>query len=280
MPLNSITPDKLLRLVGTPHCPTVIDIRGPAGGALAAAVPGTIFRDEAAVVDWARRFEERETIVVCADGGSASAGAAALLRHHGCDSRVLAGGFEGWTEKGYPTIDQSKVPRRSLEDASVWVTRARPKVDRIVCPWLIRRFIDPEAVFLYVNATEVVSVAERHSGAPFDLDGAFWSHRGEECTFDTMVAEFGLASIEPLANLAAIVRGADTARPDLAPQAAGLVAMSLGLSRMYSDDLEQLEAGMLLYDALYRWSRDAMDEIHDWVSHRPRRRAPSVEDGE
>jgi hypothetical protein len=95
-----------------------------------------------------------------------------------------------------------------------------------------------------------------------------------------MVAEFGLGSIEPLSNLAVIVRGADTARPDLAPQAAGLLAMSLGLSRMYSDDLEQLEAGMILYDALYRWRRDAMDETHDWVSHQPRKRAQRGGDDE
>lgn len=237
---------------------------------MAAAVPGSIFRDESVVGDWARSFSGREAIVVCSDGGSTSSGVAALLRHHGCDALVLAGGLDGWADKGYPTIDQTKVPRRSLEEASIWVTRARPKVDRIACPWLIRRFIDPEAVFLYVNTSEVISVAERHGGAPFDLDGVFWSHRGEECTFDAMVNEFGLGSIEPLSNMAVIVRGADTGWPDIAPQAAGLVAMSLGLSRMYSDDLEQLEAGMLLYDALFRWSRDAMDETHDWVSHQPK----------
>ena len=106
--------------------------------------------------------------------------------------------------------------------------------------------------------------------AAFDVDGAFWSHRGEKCTFDTMVEEFGLARIDALARLATIVRGADTARPDIAPQAAGLLAASLGLSRMYSDDLEQIDAGMLIYDALYRWCRDAVDETHDWVSHKPR----------
>ena len=97
----------------------------------------------------------------------------------------------------------------------------------------------------------------------------FWSHRGDKCTFDTMIEELGLASIGALARLAVIVRGADTAHPELAPQSAGLLAASLGLSRMYADDLEQLEAGMLLYDAFYRWCRDAVDETHDWVSHKP-----------
>jgi len=120
-------------------------------------------------------------------------------------------------------------------------------------------------VFLFVAASEVPAVAQRFGAAPFDIEGedVFWSHRGEKCTFDTMVEEFGLTT-EPLLRLATIVRGADTARPDLAPEATGLLAASLGLSRMYTDDLEQLEAGMALYDAFYRWCRDATDETHNW----------------
>ena len=140
-----------------------------------------------------------------------------------------------------------------------WITRERPKIDRIACPWLIRRFVDPHAVFLFVAPSEVVGVADQFGGTPFDVENVFWSHRGETCTFDTMLEEFGLKT-EPLYRLATIVRGADTARLDLAPQAAGLLAASLGLSRMYMDDLEQLEAGMVLYDAFYRWSRDATEE--------------------
>lgn len=151
-----------------------------------------------------------------------------------------------------------------------WITRARPKIDRIACPWLIRRFVDPDAIFLFVAPSEVTGVADRFEAAPFDVDGVYWSHRGDQCSFDTMVEELGLGSIDALARLAVIVRGADTARPELAPQAAGLLAASLGLSRIYSDDLEQLDAGMLLYDAFYRWCRDAVDETHDWVSHQPR----------
>jgi hypothetical protein len=145
------------------------------------------------------------------------------------------------------------------------VTRARPKVDRIACPWLIRRFVDPTAVFLFVAPAEVMDVADRFSATPFDIDrpGVHWSHRGEKCTFDVMVEEFGLLT-EPLKRLATIVRGADTGRPELAPESAGLLAASLGLSRMYADDLAQLEAGMTLYDSFYRWCRDATDEGHDW----------------
>ncbi|MCW5774276.1 MAG: chromate resistance protein [Rhodospirillaceae bacterium] len=159
----------------------------------------------------------------------------------------------------------------------MWVTRARPKVDRIACPWLIRRFVDPAAVFLFVAPAEVFGVAERFGATPLDIEGegAVWTHRGERCTFDVMIEELGLAGYAPLARLAPIVRGADTARLDLAPEAAGLLAASLGLSRMFADDLEQLDAGLLLYDAFYRWCRDAVDEKHDWVSHtaKPRARA-------
>ena len=118
-------------------------------------------------------------------------------------------------------------------------------------------------MFLFVAPSEVTAVADRFGATPFDVEGVFWSHRGELCTFDVMVEEFGLAS-EPLTRLAAIVRGADTARPDIAPEAAGLLAASLGLSRMYSDDLQQLEAGMALYEAFYRWCRDATEKTHNW----------------
>jgi hypothetical protein len=111
----------------------------------------------------------------------------------------------------------------------------------------------------------VLDVAERFHATPFDVDDVFWSHRGDRCSFDTMIEEFGLAS-DALDRLALIVRAADTARLDLVPQAAGFLAASLGLSRMYRDDLEQLEAGMLLYDAFYRWCRDAIEETHNWPS--------------
>jgi hypothetical protein len=153
------------------------------------------------------------------------------------------------------------MPPLDRHGRTVWVTRARPKVDRIACPWLIRRFIDPRAVFLYVTAAEVQGVADRFGAVPFDVEGVFWSDGGERCTFDLMIEEFGL-KIAPLLRLATIVRGADTGRPDLAPQVAGLLAASLGLSRMYADDLAQLEAGLALYDAFYRWCRDAVEETH------------------
>ena len=156
-----------------------------------------------------------------------------------------------------------KLPPLDASGRTVWVTRHRPKIDRIACPWLIRRFVDPNAQILFVAASQVASVAERFNATPFDIEDVFWSHRDEKCTFDTMIEEFGI-SHDALERLAVIVRGADTNRHDLAPEAAGLLAASLGLSRMYRDDLEQLEAGMMLYDAFSRWARDATDEGHAW----------------
>jgi hypothetical protein len=163
-----------------------------------------------------------------------------------------------------PVLPVRLLPPRNAAGQTVWVTRARPKIDRIACPWLIRRFVDPSAVFLFVPPSEVELVADRFGADPFDIEADIkWSHRGGLCTFDVMVEEFGISS-PPLLRLATIVRGADTSRLDLAPEAPGLLGASLGLSRMFADDHEQLEAGLLLYDAFYRWCRDATDETHNW----------------
>ncbi|MEM9684332.1 MAG: chromate resistance protein ChrB domain-containing protein, partial [Pseudomonadota bacterium] len=168
-----------------------------------------------------------------------------------------------WREAGALLVPASRIPARNTRGQTVWVTRHRPKIDRMACPWLIRRFVDPSAQFLFVAPSEVMTVADRFKATPFDVEDVFWSHRGDRCTFDTMIDEFALDS-EPLRRLATIVRGADTDRLDLAPQSAGLLAASLGLSRMYRDDLKQLDKGIELYDAFYRWSRDAVAEAHDW----------------
>ena len=268
---NSISPDKLYRLVGTHGAPAIVDVRTDEDFAAAPRlVPGSVRRSHATVASWAGEFRGRSAVVLCQKGLKLSQGVAAWLRHEGVPAESLDGGALAWAEAGLPMVPAAKLPPRDGQGRTIWVTRARPKVDRIACPWLIRRFVDPAAVFLFVAPGEVSGVGERFDAAPFDVEGAFWSHRGELCTFDVMVEELGLGSLEGLRRLAPIVRGADTARPDLAPQAAGLLAASLGLSRMHPDDLEQLEAGMVLYDAFYRWCRDATDETHDWVSHRPR----------
>lgn len=263
---NSISHDKLFRLIGTPGCPVVIDVR-PDGNGL---IPSSVRRPAENVAEWAAEFTGKKVVVTCVHGHERSAGVAALLRSEGIEAEILEGGVEAWRDAGLPLIDATKLPARDTAGRTRWVTRARPKVDRIACPWLIRRFVDPAAVILFVAPTEVAGVAERFEAMPFDVDGVLWSHRGDKCSFDTMVEELGLGGFAGLERLAIIVRGADTAHPEIAPQAAGLLAASLGLSRMYADDLEQLDAGMLLYDAFYRWCRDAVDETHDWVSHKPR----------
>ena len=262
---NTISPEKLSRLIGTPSCPALIDVR-PGGD----FIPGAVQRNADLAESWAPEFAGRPAIVYCHHGGERSAGVAAWLRHRGVQSEVLEGGAGAWQAAGLPMVREAVLPPRDEKGRTRWVTRARPKVDRIACPWLIRRFVDPSAVILFAPPAEVIAIGERFDAAPFDVEDVFWSHRGELCTFDVMADELGLGGMPAIAHLAAIVRGADTARMDLAPEAAGLLAISLGLSRMFADDLEQLEAGLPVYDALYRWCRDATDETHDWVSHRPR----------
>ncbi len=146
-----------------------------------------------------------------------------------------------------------------------WVTRERPKIDRIACPWLIRRFIEADAEFLYVPTEQVFEVARATGAVPYDIPGAEpFSHDGELCSFDAFMRHYGLND-PALQHLAVIVRGADTARPDLAPQAAGLLAISLGLSANHADDHAMLEHGMVVYDALYAWCRNLQHETHNWT---------------
>ena len=262
-----ITPDKLNRIIGTPNLPTIIDVRnGEDFAADPRLVPSSIRRDYRRVADWANELAG-PTIILCQKGQKLAHGVAAHLRVVGKEAEVLEGGFEAWRSAKYMLVAEEKLPPRDAKGRTVWVTRARPKIDRIACPWLIRRFIDPSAIFLFVPATEVSAVGDRFKATPFDIEDVFWSHRGELCTFDVMIEEFGLGT-EPLLHLATIVRGADTARPDLAPEVPGLLAASLGLSRMFNDDLQQLEAGMALYDAFYRWCRDATEETHNWPNPR------------
>lgn len=266
---TTISIDKLARLVGTPNCPALIDVRTDEDFASdPRLIPGSIRRPHDRVQEWSGSIATPSAVIVCQGGKKLSEGVAAWLRQVGKPAEALEGGHEAWIAARLPTVISVKIPKPDAAGRTVWVTRSRPKIDRIACPWLIRRFVDPYAAFLFVAPQEVVEVAERFAATPFDIENVFWSHRGELCTFDVMVEEFGLAT-NPLLRLATIVRAADTARLDLAPEAAGLLAASLGLSRMYSDDLAQLEAGMTLYDAFYRWCRDATDETHNWPSSRP-----------
>jgi len=144
-----------------------------------------------------------------------------------------------------------------------WVTRERPKIDRVACPWLIARFIDKEPEFLFVPPGEVATVARQTGAVPYDVEGVELSHDGPLCSFDAFLAKYHLED-PSLSALARIVRGADTDRLDTAPQCAGLLAVSLGLSRLFSDDHEQIQHGFVMYDALYAWLKEARDERHSW----------------
>jgi len=268
---DAMSCEQLARLVGTPKAPTILDVRREAVRAGdPRLLPGARALAEAdlspeGLARIAAGFQG-PVVVVCAEGHRLSQGTAAWLRHEGVHAEYLLGGQAAWTAANLPLIDPGKITARDAHARSIWVTRSRPKIDRIACPWLIRRFIDPHGVFLFVAPAEVQGVAERFGAMPYDIEGVFWSHRDDLCTFDVLLAEFGL-STPALDRLALIVRGADTSRPDLAPECAGLLAASLGLSRMYSDDLEQLEAGIALYDAFYRWARDATEEQHNWPTN-------------
>lgn len=267
---EQITVAQLARLVGLPDAPAIIDVRIDEDiEADPTFLPTAERRDYRKVADWAPAYADcRRVVVVCHQGQKLSEGTAAWLRQAGIAAESLEGGHVAWRQAGGTVFSPARLPPLRPSGGSVWVTRARPKVDRIACPWLIRRFIDTRAVFLFVAAPEVEAVAERFGATPFDIEGVFWSHRGERCSFDVMIEEFGLKA-PALDMLARIVRAADTATLEAEPRAAGLLAASLGLSRMFKHDLEQLEAGMLLYDAFYRWCRDASEETHNWPSTRP-----------
>jgi rhodanese-related sulfurtransferase len=260
--INTISVEQLARLVGTAKCPRLLDVRPEEQfSADPVLLPGSVRRSHSDVRQWAREFPDRSVIVICRIGDLIGHGVAAWLRSSGVSADLLEGGLEAWKRAGLPLVPASKLPALDAQGRTVWITRERPKVDRIACPWLIRRFVDPLAVFLFVKPSVAVAVGEAIQATPFDIEGAHWSHRGDRCTFDMMIEEFDLGT-RPLLRLATIVRAADTARLDLAPEAAGLLAASLGLSRVHDDDHAQLESGMLLYDAFYRWCRDATAETH------------------
>jgi rhodanese-related sulfurtransferase len=263
----SISPQDLWSLIGTAQAPQIIDVRrrdiyDAAGG----IVPTAVWRDAAGVTQWSASLDrDCPVVLACKAAKELSQAATAHLRGEGFDARVLADGYAGWGEAGLPLVDKAAVERFAGERPSLWVTRRRPKIDRVACPWLIRRFIDTQARILYVDPVHVAAVGRETGGVPFDIEGVELSHDGPRCTFDTMLKLFGLEGEPSLARLALIVRGADTARPDLVPEAAGLHAISLGLSALAGDDDHGLlRHGFMVYDALFAWLRFAAEERHNW----------------
>lgn len=267
MPLHfSIAPEQLWRRIGTSGAPTIVDVRKPeAVAASKGLLPGASLRDPHGAASWSSEPDSGPIVIACVHGHQRSQMAAAQLRAQGRDARILEGGYDAWIAAGLPLVDRAAVQRFAPNPPSLWITRRRPKIDRIACPWLIRRFVDRQARVLFVDPPQVAAAAQETGAVPFDIEGVELSHEGERCSFDTMLKLFGLESEPSLARLALIVRGADTARPDLAPEAAGLHAVSLGLSELAGDDDHGLLThGFAVYDALFAWLRFASSERHNW----------------
>jgi rhodanese-related sulfurtransferase len=266
-PSYSISPKELWNAIATRDAPQLVDVRRhDAYEQSPHLLPGAVWRDAAKARQWAAEFDMTHPIVVaCKAGHEMSQSTVAQLRADGIDARVLEGGYEGWEKSGRPFVAKTELDRIAPKRPSTWVTRRRPKIDRIACPWLVRRFLDPQARILFVDPDQVLNVARESGGVPFDIKDIELSHVGERCSFDTMLKLFGLDSEPSLARLALIVRGADTARPDIAPEAAGLHAVSLGLSALAGDDDHGLLGrGFMVYDALFAWLRFAAEERHNW----------------
>jgi rhodanese-related sulfurtransferase len=256
----------LRSVLGGPFAPLIVDVRrGPAFAAADRMLPGAVRCDPEQI---AQHFPtppskaSTPVVVYCVHGHEVSKNASAALRELGYQASYLADGIEGWSSAGAPLMHKRNDLGIGTGSPSKWVTRERPKIDRIACPWLIRRFIDARAQFHYVPSAQVLTSASLLGAIPYDIPGVQFTHRGENCSFDTLLEEFGVTD-PALRALAKIVRGADTGKPDLTPQSAGLLAVSLGLSALYLDDMEMLEHGMSVYDALYAWLRSAQDETHN-----------------
>ncbi|MGF1610486.1 MAG: chromate resistance protein ChrB domain-containing protein [Kiloniellales bacterium] len=267
--VTTISPQHLIELTGTAACPLLFDVRrSEAYAAVEWVIPTARWRDHRAANLWGAALSAGATVVVyCVHGHQVSQSAAALLRSVGVGAGYLEGGIEAYAAAGGPLVRRAALSTlgRSPGDErpSRWVTRERPKIDRIACPWFIRRFIDRDAVIHFVAADWVAEAAVELDAVPFDIPDVAFSHVGELCSFDAFLDRFGIADAA-LAQLATIVRGADTGRLDLAPQSAGLLALSLGLSVLQRDDQAMLEQGLGCYDALYAWCRFAGAESHGW----------------
>ena len=257
---TSTSSSELLSAIASGRPPLIIDVRRrPAFQAATGMIAGALWRDPERVAEWAPSLPRASRVVTyCVHGHEVSQGAAKALAECGIAAQYLQGGIEeGWKAAG-GALDAKPAGANTR-----WVTRERPKIDRIACPWLIARFIDAGAEFLYVPTKQVLETAKERDATPYDIPDVHFSHEGERCSFDAFLKHYRL--IDPaLEQLAVIVRGADTAQLDLAQQAAGLAAISLGLSRNFADDHEMLRHGMVMYDALYAWCKEGRDEVHTW----------------
>jgi rhodanese-related sulfurtransferase len=248
--IPSVSSSELYVRLGTAAAPVLLDVRhDDAFSKDNGLIIGAFHRSPEEVEPWSKYLPPDHPVVAyCVHGHDVSQGVAARLHSAGIKASYLEGGIAGWRAAGLPTRKRLGVVENK------WVTRERPKIDRIACPWLISRFVNPLAEFLYVPVTEVVAVAKTAGATAYDIKDAEFGHVGDQCSFDAIMRIFEIRD-PALERLATIVRGADTSRPDLAPQCAGLLAISHGLSANHPDDHEMLKHGMIIYDALYTWCR-------------------------
>jgi rhodanese-related sulfurtransferase len=248
--VHSISPESLYPRIGTANSPLLIDVRRvPAFDAADVLIAGAARRLPDDVAQWRAMLPAgRAVVAYCVHGHEVSQGVTATLRAAGVEAAYLEGGLAAWAERKLPTR------RKHGPAENKWVTREHPKIDRIACPWLISRWVNPDAEFIYVPASDVAKVAGKVGGTPYDIDDVEFGHVGNHCSFDAIIRAYGIADAA-LDRLATIVRGADTSRPDLAPQCEGLLAISYGLSRNFPDDHDMLRHGLVMYDALYAWCR-------------------------
>lgn len=260
--MDAVSVEELSRLLRGKPAPVLLDVRREAARVEAGAqIAGAVWHDPAHWLDWKDSLAQSPGPVVlyCAHGMEIGQGLTAALRAMGVPAFFLQGGFADWQAAGCPV----QALTQATPAGSLWVTRERPKIDRIACPWLVARFIDPQARFLFVPAAEVLQVAEQTGAMPFDIPGVALSHVGPLCSFDAFLERYALQT-PALRQLAGIVRGADTGQLDLTPQSAGLYAFSLGLSKRFADDQEMLGHGMVMYDALHTWCEQGQGETHNW----------------
>jgi rhodanese-related sulfurtransferase len=252
--LLSVPAGDLYARLGTASAPMLVDVRRQdAFDADDRMVIGAIRRAPGEEHHWSRELPSARAVVAyCSHGGDVSQGVANTLRAAGVRATFLEGGISAWQEMKLPT--RRKLPGRA---DNRWVTREHPKIDRIACPWLISRFINPGAEFVYVLPDQVTAVAEKTGGIPYDIKGTEFGHVGERCSFDAIVRIFDIKD-PALDRVATVVRGADTSRRDLAPECEGLYAISFGLSANFPDDHEMLRHGLVIYDALYTWCRKTL----------------------
>ena len=249
--------------LGLPGSPVIFDVREDADyAAQPRLVPGALRGAPDQIGEWARTLPRSCAVVAyCVHGGKVSTFVAEKLGALGYPAFVLEGGLDAWMKSGYPTVKA----RADLHSpgASRWVTRERPKIDRLACPWLVRRFIDPRASFFYTPAHQVRAESQALRAEPYDIADVTFSHRGPRCSFDAFLEEFDLHD-PVLDQVATIVRAADTGELSQSREAPGLLAISLGLSSNVRDDIVLLEQAMPLYDALYAWCKTARNETHSW----------------